>query len=255
MNPRPDGLLGLPTEIFFHIVENPVIGCRDLLNCMLVCRRLRDLLKDSMLWTYQRELERDGLTDGLSTLTTATKLKKLLDRRRRWRDFDPISVETLSVPFVKGPCCLIGGVFARIVPGPNPGTYSIGVALLPSAGRNDDIQDSLLTSKSWKRITALAIDPSQDLLVFLDWNSETMKCHSNIRTLFAQEPHPLAAKSCIALSDGRGHYTDWGYDMKLGSDLISIHKYNKTVVRNWKTGTIIWARIFFHIQSSRRNPV
>ncbi|KZS94867.1 hypothetical protein SISNIDRAFT_484392 [Sistotremastrum niveocremeum HHB9708] len=240
MTPRPDGLLGLPTEIFFHIVENPVIGCRDLLNCMLVCRRLRDLLKDSMLWTYQRELERDGLTDGFSTLTTAAKLKKLLDRRQRWKDFEPISVETLSIPFVKGPCCLIGGVFARIVPGPNPGTYSIGVARLPSANGNDHIQDSLPTSKSWRRITALAIDPSQDLLVFLDWDPVTGDSHLNIRTLFAQEPHPLAAKSCIALYDGRGHPYDWDYDMKLGSDLIAIHRYNKTMLRNWKTGITIW---------------
>ncbi|KZT36869.1 hypothetical protein SISSUDRAFT_917219 [Sistotremastrum suecicum HHB10207 ss-3] len=240
MHPRPYGLLGLPTEIFLYIVESQIIECQDLLNCMLVCKHLRDVLEDSMLWTYQRELERDGLIDGVSTLTTAAKLETLLDRRRRWRDFDPISVETLCIPFDEGPCSLVGGVFARVVRGPDPGTYGIAVALLPNTCGNDHIRDILPDSYSWKSVQALAIDPAQDLLAFLDWDPLTRKCHLNIKTLFAQEPHPSAAQSRIALSSGRGHLTDRESDMKLGSDLIAVHKHNKTRVWNWKTGVIIW---------------
>ncbi|KZT36867.1 hypothetical protein SISSUDRAFT_917254 [Sistotremastrum suecicum HHB10207 ss-3] len=237
MHLGPGGLLGLPAEIFFHVVESLNIGCRDLLNCMLVCRRLRDLLKDSMLWTYQRELERDGLIDGFSTLTTAAKLDKLLDRRRRWREFDPISVETISIPFVKGPCCLVGGVFARVVPGPSPDSSCIGLLLLPSG--DDRVQDILPVSRSWKNIVSLAIDPAQDLLGVLDRDSDPDPGYFlNFSTLFTQNPHPRAKEPRLQMVRGLPEPED----LRIAGSLVAVSspKALSVAVWDWQMGSLVW---------------
>ncbi|KZS86668.1 hypothetical protein SISNIDRAFT_471596 [Sistotremastrum niveocremeum HHB9708] len=214
-----------------------LIGCRDLLNCMLVCRRLRDLLKNSMLWTYQRELERDGLIDGFSTLTTLVKLEKLLDRRRRWRGFDPISVETISIPFSPGPCSLIGGVFARVVAGPSPGTSCVGVLELPSG--DGPVQDVLVSSRSWTNIIALAIDPTQDLLVVLNRNLDPDSgFFLNFTTLFTQKSHPRARKPCLKMLSGLSGPEDF----QLAGNLVAVQTPDElsVAVWNWQMGCLVW---------------
>ncbi|KZS94878.1 hypothetical protein SISNIDRAFT_34477 [Sistotremastrum niveocremeum HHB9708] len=163
----PPTFLGIPVELRLRILELPALDIRDIIRCMLVCRDLRDLLNGSTLYTYKRELERCSMVDNSPDYPISTKLEKLLDRNRRWRDLDAFSVKTLEVPFVSGPISLLGGIFARTVRGSNKRDLDIGLLVLPKG--DGDVEDIIPEGQNWGEvIEAIAIDPEQDLLVVVN---------------------------------------------------------------------------------------
>ena len=103
-----------------------------------MCKRLRDIIDDSLELRYRIELVQDGMIDdsaicpsrspALAQLTTDNRLARLRQLRRAWETLGWARCVTVPIP---GPCWsyeLVGGIFCKTQPGPGPHGSGIEVA-------------------------------------------------------------------------------------------------------------------------------
>jgi hypothetical protein len=116
---------------------------------------------------YCIELAKDGMIDGYSNIPYADRLKVLLDRREAWTQLTLKTPEAVPMPGTCQAYELVGGVFAKSMNLDEPGTGSrhFIISWLPSTfsqGHQVLREDIGVLSRDF------AIDPSQDLVAFLE---------------------------------------------------------------------------------------
>ncbi|KAH9841153.1 uncharacterized protein C8Q71DRAFT_702214 [Rhodofomes roseus] len=189
-------MLCLPVEIVIPILS--YLDYKGLLTCRAVCRAFHDVVKRSLELQYKIELAADGLVDGVGVnLTTAERLALLLDRRKRWRTLDWMSRTAVSVPGACQAYELVDGVFAKSMmsgaPLYGPGSHHLNATWLPTRAHPPR---SLVREDIGVATRDFAIDPSQDLIAFVDAdngdNSQT-RIQIYLRTISTNARHPHAA--------------------------------------------------------------
>ncbi|KAJ7203782.1 hypothetical protein GGX14DRAFT_501344 [Mycena pura] len=163
---------------------------QSITRCSSVCRRWYQTIKYSTQLQYLVELWADGLEPGPARGYPVEELQALLRRRRAWATLD-WSVRT-NFPIIELPRAyeLVGGVFAQHNTWPQSDFTAIR---LPSAGRA-----ATITAHENVGVESLdfAMDPTQDLVVFLHKTGETGIF--NVRALSTLQPHPLAASPTLS---------------------------------------------------------
>ena len=127
-----------------------------------MCKSLRDVIDDSLELQYHIELAVDGLVDGINCpLSTADRLKCLLEQRLRWRYLDWRQTERIPVA---GNCQayeLVDGMFAILK---GFGSRHLSLTKLPSATNSTQ---KIEREDVGLRTRDFAMDPSQDLIAFV----------------------------------------------------------------------------------------
>ncbi|TFY60917.1 hypothetical protein EVJ58_g4844 [Rhodofomes roseus] len=189
-------MLCLPVEIVIPILS--YLDYKGLLTCRAVCRAFHDVVKHSLELQYKIELAADGLVDGVGVnLTTAERLALLLDRRKRWRTLDWMSRTAVSVPGACQAYELVDGVLCKSMmsgaPLYGPGSHHLNATWLPTRAHTPR---SLVREDIGVATRDFAIDPSQDLIAFVDAdngdNSQT-RIQIYLRTISTNARHPHAA--------------------------------------------------------------
>ncbi len=129
-----------------------------------MCIAFRDIIKDSIELQYQIELAADGMVDGphcSGSLSTAERLRLLIDRRQRWRSLDWTRKVTVELPGVCQAYELVGGVFAKSM---MSGAKHLVAAWLPT--RDTEVQTIIREDLGFPT-RDFAIDPTQDLIALV----------------------------------------------------------------------------------------
>lgn len=117
---------------------------------------------------YKIELFVDGMIDGPpSSVTAAERLQMLLDRRKAWAQLQ--WKERFIVP-MQGDCQayeLVGGVFAKTMSliSPVEPSRHLTASWLPSSNKEER---HLVRNDLGMDTRDFAMDPSQDLIIFLE---------------------------------------------------------------------------------------
>jgi hypothetical protein len=126
---------------------------------------------NSLELQYLIELGTDNMIDGSrkpGSLSTAERLRLLLDRRRRWRELDWSQRVSVDMPAQCMAYELVGGSFAKTMVVDDPEKKQLMITKLPSRYRNVSTtihEDLGVPARDF------AIDPSQDLLALLETHS------------------------------------------------------------------------------------
>lgn len=130
-----------------------------------MCTALRDIIKDSLQLQYHIELAADGLVNGVDcSMSTADRLKLLLDRRRRWNHLEWTKIKSIVV---SGQCHayeLVNdtlGISKGVL-----GSRHLSLTTLPTSSRPAQMverDDVGLNTRDF------AMDPSQDLVAFVEF--------------------------------------------------------------------------------------
>lgn len=120
---------------------------------------MRALLLDVAELQYKVELELDGMTDLGSGVPYSDLLQKLRQRRKAWKE---LKWKPSGVVALDGDCWayeLVDGVFCKT------GAGEFSMATLPSQA--SQAQVSRFTDFKLESVRDFAMDPTQDLIVFV----------------------------------------------------------------------------------------
>ncbi|KAG8906065.1 regulator of (H+)-ATPase in vacuolar membrane, partial [Tulasnella sp. 403] len=181
----------LPTELLVMALSH--LSAYDLLRCMTVCWRFKNVIDTSLILQYYIALARNGAADNVcSTLLTAQKLKRLEAQERAWASLSPTRRDTIPIPRRFGTFDLCGGVLlgARAPESSDPPTDTL--THTPDS-EDDDLNacEMLATTlpsvisgdvdvRSWSRnvgfpVYGLGIDAPQDLAVVIQSRSSCIE--------------------------------------------------------------------------------
>ncbi|KAH9026282.1 hypothetical protein EDB83DRAFT_1929011 [Lactarius deliciosus] len=222
----------LPTELVSKILE--YADYKTITACRKLCRRLRDIVDTTASLRYVVELGAAGMCDGPpDTVSPAERLKRLEGSQAAWKGLAWSQPECFpySKKIFPFPVALSGNLV--VLKGPALGIRHTGELLLlrfPSEARG-------IPEKLWyldldcQHIEAIALDESQDLLVF--------SCLPNIhiRTLSSGRVHP--SSSSLGLIDAGTNFVDYAdFSLRVHDDRIAFTTSTgrNVLVWNWKTG-------------------
>ncbi|KAH9031031.1 hypothetical protein EDB85DRAFT_2146374 [Lactarius pseudohatsudake] len=157
-------LLDLPVNILSEVLA--LLDHCSTLRYSAVCKQLHALVATSLNLQYRIELAAGGLIDGppRGPASTATaRMDLLLERRVAWRVMRPRRRAAVALA---GPCHayeLAGGLFAKAIEEFGAARRLVA-SWLPS---NTADETRLVIDDLGVRIKDFALDPSQDLIVFL----------------------------------------------------------------------------------------
>ena len=126
------------------------------------------------------------------TLTTAERLKLLLQRRARWRYLDWSRVVPVSAPGLCQAYELVDGVFASSMGNDFSGSRHLELTWLPTSTKD---ARRIEREDLGVRIRDFAIDPSQDLMALVIADDVT-RC---VVRYTAEPPVPFRESSCLPL--------------------------------------------------------
>ncbi|KAF8057527.1 hypothetical protein FPV67DRAFT_1456141 [Lyophyllum atratum] len=238
----PRTLASLPREILEEILSN--IDHTSLLQCSMICWRLKTTIEESSELMYKIELGHEGMIDNASLrMPHAERLARLRDRRKAWNALDWKTTRVVSVQGLCHAYELAGGVFAKGV-----GGRDFFVSWLPSADAegHEVLRDDL-------KINArdFAIDPGQDLIIFLEEEGGMLAHHSNqnvklhMRSITNHEPHVQARFPVIEFSvPPHEVYARFVrcIMLQVADDIIAVLLttwYQRLLIWNWKEGILI----------------
>lgn len=183
----------MPVELLIEALK--WLDCRELLICSSVCGPLRIVIKNSLELQYIIELAADGMVDISSCrMTTADRLRLLLDRRQRWRVLDWTDKVFVPVPGACQAYELVGGVFAKSMGDAIlHGSHHLIATWLPS--RTEPAR-TIVREDLGVATRDFAIDPSQDLIALVDADDSREAPGFSIRvhckTISTNVKHPKA---------------------------------------------------------------
>ncbi|KAL6306507.1 hypothetical protein BKA93DRAFT_729237 [Sparassis latifolia] len=237
---QPAQLWKLPSEILIAILK--YLDFKELLKCNLICKTFRHIVAQSLELQYIIELAADGMVDGPpGRMTTADRLHLLLDRRRRWRTLDWTKKTLVSVP---GPCQayeLVGGVFAKSMSVSNlVGSRHFIATWLPT---RSEPAISIMRDDLGIATRDFAIDPSQDLIAFVDADDNSPNrgflLKIQFRTISTNKAHPQArsteVRAPIPFSLGSSF-------VQIVDDIVGMFFWVHgpgLIIWNWMTGEIL----------------
>ncbi|VDB86094.1 unnamed protein product [Peniophora sp. CBMAI 1063] len=217
-----------------------------MLACSQTCKYLHALVSSSSALQYSLALSATGTYDGPASLplSTSERLSLLQTRRKSWRTL------TLNEPaasiHLPGNCQaydLVGGYYGKCA-GPadtesdslEPGERrSITLVTLPS--NNPRREAGIETYDLGVQIKDFAMDPSQDLIAFLEMPRQDGRVRLHMRRL--SEPgaaHPLASVGVLEGSAGR-FVRECMVD--IAEDVVALYARElgpRVIIFNWRTG-------------------
>ena len=114
---------------------------------------------------YLIELGADGLEEGIGcNLPTSERLKRLLQRRARWRYLNWTQIIPIAAPALCQAYELVDGVFASSMGNDFSGSRHLQFTWLPT---NTDEARTIERDDLGVRMRDFAIDPSQDLMALV----------------------------------------------------------------------------------------
>ncbi|KAF5376483.1 hypothetical protein D9615_008641 [Tricholomella constricta] len=233
-------LTSLPREILEDILSN--LDHKTLSRCLSVCWHLKTTINSSSELTYIIELAQDGMIDNPSMqMSHAERLLRLRDRRKAWNSLD---WRASSVVPIKGLCHayeLVNGVFAKGI-----GGRDFTVAWLPSV----DAKGHRLHRDDLKiRLRDFAIDPGQDLIIFLEEddgpfiNNRSVTLH--VRSIMTHEAHPKARYPVLQFN-GPPHEVFGAFIrnlfLQVADDIVAVLLSTgspRLLLWNWREGFLI----------------
>ncbi|KAF9519342.1 hypothetical protein BS47DRAFT_1388177 [Hydnum rufescens UP504] len=221
-------LASFPTETLLQIFE--YLDGRDLVRCQRVCKALRHHIDQCSATQYVIRLAMCGYTDGTQSQgggfsLIGARLNALEEHINRWKYLN-WEEQRIEIP-TRIPDCevLVGGIYVLI------SQTIITCVQLPSKIRH-------IPLRAWSfendfTVTALAMDPSQDLLVLLEIRQESEVSYLHFRTLSDNTRHPRVFATIPSGRYVRSH------DIMIVGDTIAFHQYPSTFTWNWCTGTLL----------------
>ncbi|KAF8973551.1 hypothetical protein BDZ97DRAFT_1775683 [Flammula alnicola] len=233
-------IIMLPNELFIQILGN--LDYQNLLACMEVCSKFRDLIIGTASLQYIIELAVSGQRDRSQSCTTssADQLQCLENHQSAWKNLK--WSRELKIPMADGGLWeLFGGVLAQTTP-----QGELVFHQLPSDLRG-------IEERSWKlgpdfgmRVRDFAIDPPQDLLVLMESpNGEAeQEYRLHLRSLSTGKPHPLAKNAVLSLPQVESDI-EVSYNIQIFGDLIGVYFFPSSIPENevglwdWKTSELL----------------
>ncbi|KAJ7123814.1 hypothetical protein C8R43DRAFT_41361 [Mycena crocata] len=175
----------LPLEILIGILN--FLDGKTILRCCAVCRVWRDSVESCTELQYLIELWAEGMIPGdLRGSSPLENLEGLRRWRRAWRSLDWTSRTVVQIDELPRAYELVGGVFAQQNTWPESDFTTIR---LPTAQCPEEI---LTTQNIGVESLDFAMDPTQDLVVFLHKEPNDEVGHFECRAMSSLAPHPLA---------------------------------------------------------------
>ncbi|KAJ7629178.1 hypothetical protein DFH06DRAFT_722166 [Mycena polygramma] len=251
---RSISLVDIPPELVCEILS--FLDARTLLLCSCVCELWHDIVKSSPELQYTIELWADGMVRGNPGVSThAETLEALNNQRRAWKNLEWTSKTVIEIESLTS--CrayeLAGGVFAqqqhgrdflaislsRLVDDPENARVTHDIGIDPH-----DFQD-------------FAIDPTQDLMVFLYVPLLGELAHLELRTMSSHEPHPRATHPHLEFSLERD--PSMSLSIQIVDEVLGLFfpESEGLILFNWTDGNVIAAVDLptsvadFHFLSSR----
>ncbi|KAH9048736.1 hypothetical protein EDB84DRAFT_1556741 [Lactarius hengduanensis] len=233
-SPGRDLLKILPNELITHILA--ALHYRDLASCTQVCRRMADIIRDSVLLQYHLELGKCGMNDGpQSTLSILERRERLLAHVDAWKTLrwsaclnvfnfpDHGYYETNIAP---------GGILTFV----SSRERRIVFVQIPSNLRGIPMRQWEL-SLSFVPHGPCALDLSEDILVVSQRNEYNL----HFLSLSTGKPHPLAANPTFYDPLPPFHQTTH-VRISVAQNHVAMlirDRDRKLRVWNWKTGQIL----------------
>ncbi|KAF8830480.1 hypothetical protein HHX47_DHR2000810 [Lentinula edodes] len=192
--------LQLPVEILCDVLQ--VLSVKDLLQCNLVCKRLRRIINESSALQFTIELARCRMKPApTSKLPISSRLRILRDRENSWRTFSPKSQHKLKLNHSGTVYEFAGGVYGI---GKEIDRRTAYITFYDLHSVMSGAQRSITHTFTDVNVIDFTMDPAQDLLVLVSMNEELVPIPKDaatsspylydlhLRTLSLNEPHPLA---------------------------------------------------------------
>ncbi|TFY76384.1 hypothetical protein EWM64_g7626 [Hericium alpestre] len=160
-------LVSLPAELLVLILTN--LDHKHLLQCCIVCIHLHTVILGSVRLQYTSELAADGMVDGDScALAAGERLQILRDQRARWRSATYLVGSTICLPYAQlnylayADGVLVASCTSRPT---EPGFERAILCSMPS--RYVDDQRAVPLALPAENVAAVALDPTQDLIILI----------------------------------------------------------------------------------------
>ncbi|KAJ4490229.1 hypothetical protein J3R30DRAFT_3420148 [Lentinula aciculospora] len=181
--------LQLPVELICDILQ--LLSVKNLLQCNLVCKRLRRIIYQSSALLYSIELSRCRMRSAMSSdLSFATRLQNLRDRENAWRTLNLNSRHKLKLAHSGTVYEFAGGVYGT---GKEIDRRTAYITFYDLPSVTSGAQRSITHTFSDINVVDFTMDPAQDLLVLVSINLDSQYIYDlHLHTLSTNEPHPLA---------------------------------------------------------------
>ncbi|KAF8182583.1 hypothetical protein BJ912DRAFT_978296 [Pholiota molesta] len=210
-----EGLLALPQELWIQILSN--LDATSLTHCAMTCKSMYETLQGSSHLEYIVQLYLNGFEDAKTSTPHSELIQHLLHYRKVWLSLPPTKgLEYISLdmkhPYQRKE--LVGGAFADAV------KQHFEIVQLPTAYSNGE-KPTTRTASTGTPIRDFAMDPTQDLMVFLEDDttpSSPTATHTvcvHIRTISTNATHPLARQSPLQLTVPPNPYGNDVYNVLL----------------------------------------
>ncbi|KAI0048660.1 hypothetical protein FA95DRAFT_1015453 [Auriscalpium vulgare] len=227
-------IVGMPTEVLHEILVQ--LDYRGIIACQKTCRRLKDLVQESLELQYMIKLGARALCEGPDA-----RLLSVSERVKRLQSYDDARAGDIAkleeLPFIPA---LIGymnqlrtSVTTLILASARADELRVYVQQMPSVTRG--IEERHWDLKLPPDYRLLAVDASQDLLVVLDIR-DNISHKIVILTLSTGEEHP----STVSTAEMP---VPWGNDAYVYGDVEVYGAYCATVRRCIKTfavSLVVW---------------
>ncbi|KAM5545812.1 hypothetical protein V8D89_000850 [Ganoderma adspersum] len=235
MPPTQACLLDLPEELLLECFKY-------LDHKTLICKTLRRPIKGSLELQYLIELGADGLIEGVGcNLPTSERLRRLLQRRARWRYLDWTQITPVAAPALCQAYELVDGVFASSMGSDFSGSRHLQLTWLPTS---TDEARTVARDDLGVRMRDFAIDPSQDLMVLViadDIASHLLGLSFTIhlQTISTNKPHP---KARVPLLQAPVPFQVGNSFVQIVDDVVGaffwVHGPG-LIIWNWRTGKVV----------------
>ncbi|KAF8872599.1 hypothetical protein CPB84DRAFT_1799079 [Gymnopilus junonius] len=238
-------LIALPQEILIYILSH--LDYRSLLSCGSTCRLLYTILKGSDELGCIIELDIDGFMTPFTSLSYSELISRLRGLRRSWAELDCKHFEKVELNIQDIAYKLGAGLFAI------SDKRSLLFTWLPSStipGR------TLKYPSLGFLIRDFAIDPTQDLVVILEYDpspiafTDARHVRLHIRTISTIEVHPAASHGILEFdipSDETFGTSISTILVEIAIDIVALYitkdfysGLSRVLIWNWQTGILIY---------------
>ncbi|KAJ6455278.1 hypothetical protein C8R47DRAFT_1060832 [Mycena vitilis] len=231
-------LIDIPPELVSEIFT--FLDVKTLVLCSSVCNLWHDIVQSSAEVQYTIELWADGMVRGNPGVSThAETLEALNNKRRAWKNLEWTSKTVIEIESLTS--CrayeLAGGVFAQ----QQHGRDFLAISLSRVADEPENARVTHDIGIDPNDFQDFAIDPTQDLMVFLYVPLGGELAHLELRTMSSHEPHPRAARPQLEFSLERD--PTMSLSIQIVDDVLGLFspEPEALILLKWTNGEVIAA--------------
>ncbi|TFK62395.1 hypothetical protein BDN72DRAFT_827503 [Pluteus cervinus] len=219
----------VPNEILESVFAH--LNHKEIIQCRLVCRLFNEVITASIELQYKIECESEGMVDVEQyRLSPAERLKSLREQRLNWDNLRWLEQGSVEI---SGSCQayeLVGGIFARLTNFQD--FFSVSLPSVKTEGQVVHRSDIGFRARDF------AMDPTQDLIIFLEDRSLALpSMQLQIRTFSTHQPHPEATSPVIPIS---GRFDSGA--LQIAGDLVAVFYIGLSTylhIWNWKANKLV----------------